>query len=159
MVGQIRARLGGSATEANASFEYRGNRGERRLPAVRGGAILAMAVDFLTRGAGEAQRTADAVQVFGGSGYIRGFEAERLCRDARICRIYPDLRGRQPDPAHDHRPRTAVEGSRAVSRGVAPVTGSGRGIGLAAAVAPAHEGCAVAVDGASRSEAPEGELP
>lgn len=33
-------------------------------------------------------RTADAVQVFGGSGYIRGFEVERLYRDAKICQIY-----------------------------------------------------------------------
>ncbi|MEN8195510.1 MAG: acyl-CoA dehydrogenase family protein [Pseudomonadota bacterium] len=35
-----------------------------------------------------AARTADAVQVFGGSGYIRGFEVERLYRDAKICQIY-----------------------------------------------------------------------
>jgi alkylation response protein AidB-like acyl-CoA dehydrogenase len=34
------------------------------------------------------QRTSDAVQVFGGSGYIRGFEVERLFRDAKICQIY-----------------------------------------------------------------------
>jgi len=34
------------------------------------------------------QRTADAIQVFGGSGYIRGFEVERLYRDAKICQIY-----------------------------------------------------------------------
>ncbi len=33
-------------------------------------------------------RTSDAVQVFGGSGYIRGFEVERLYRDAKICQIY-----------------------------------------------------------------------
>src|SRR5690606_4313075 len=29
-------------------------------------------------------QTANAVQVFGGSGYIRGFEVERLYRDAKI---------------------------------------------------------------------------
>lgn len=34
------------------------------------------------------KRTADAVQVFGGSGYIRGFEVERLYRDAKITQIY-----------------------------------------------------------------------
>ncbi|MBE1282728.1 MAG: acyl-CoA dehydrogenase [Rhodobacteraceae bacterium] len=34
------------------------------------------------------QRSADAVQVFGGSGYIRGFEVERLYRDAKITQIY-----------------------------------------------------------------------
>ena len=33
-------------------------------------------------------RTADAVQVFGGSGYICGFEVERLYRDAKITQIY-----------------------------------------------------------------------
>jgi alkylation response protein AidB-like acyl-CoA dehydrogenase len=32
--------------------------------------------------------TQDAVQIFGGSGYIRGFEVERLYRDAKICQIY-----------------------------------------------------------------------
>ncbi|MEZ5933292.1 MAG: acyl-CoA dehydrogenase family protein [Alphaproteobacteria bacterium] len=33
-------------------------------------------------------RAADAVQVFGGSGFIRGFEVERLYRDAKITQIY-----------------------------------------------------------------------
>lgn len=33
-------------------------------------------------------QTANAVQIFGGSGYIRGFEVERLYRDAKICQIY-----------------------------------------------------------------------
>lgn len=33
-------------------------------------------------------RTADAVQIFGGSGYIRGFEVERLYRDAKITQIF-----------------------------------------------------------------------
>jgi alkylation response protein AidB-like acyl-CoA dehydrogenase len=32
--------------------------------------------------------TANAVQVHGGSGYIRGFEVERLYRDAKITQIY-----------------------------------------------------------------------
>lgn len=32
--------------------------------------------------------TADAVQIYGGSGYIRGFEVERLYRDAKITQIY-----------------------------------------------------------------------
>jgi len=34
------------------------------------------------------QHTGNAVQVFGGSGYIRGFEVERLYRDAKITQIY-----------------------------------------------------------------------
>ncbi len=33
-------------------------------------------------------QTAQAVQIFGGSGYIRGFEVERLYRDAKITQIY-----------------------------------------------------------------------
>jgi len=33
-------------------------------------------------------RSSDAVQVFGGAGYVRGFEVERLYRDAKICQIY-----------------------------------------------------------------------
>ena len=33
-------------------------------------------------------QTANAVQIFGGSGYIRGFEVERLSRAAKICPIY-----------------------------------------------------------------------
>ena len=32
--------------------------------------------------------TANAVQIHGGSGYIRGFEVERLYRDAKITQIY-----------------------------------------------------------------------
>ncbi len=34
------------------------------------------------------KRSSDAVQVFGGTGYIRGSEAERLYRDAKITQIY-----------------------------------------------------------------------
>jgi len=33
-------------------------------------------------------QTANAIQIFGGSGYIRGFEVERLYRDAKITQIY-----------------------------------------------------------------------
>ncbi len=33
-------------------------------------------------------RSADALQIFGGAGYIRGFEVERLYRDAKITQIY-----------------------------------------------------------------------
>ncbi len=34
------------------------------------------------------QHAANAVQIHGGSGYIRGFEVERLYRDAKITQIY-----------------------------------------------------------------------
>jgi hypothetical protein len=30
----------------------------------------------------------NAIQIFGGSGYIRGYEVERLYRDAKITQIY-----------------------------------------------------------------------
>ena len=33
-------------------------------------------------------QTSNAIQVFGGSGYIRGYEVERLYRDAKITQIY-----------------------------------------------------------------------
>ena len=34
------------------------------------------------------RQTAEAVQIFGGSGYIQGYEVERLYRDAKITQIY-----------------------------------------------------------------------
>ncbi len=34
------------------------------------------------------QHTSNAIQIFGGSGYIRGYEVERLYRDASITQIY-----------------------------------------------------------------------
>ncbi len=34
------------------------------------------------------KHSANAVQIFGGSGYIRGYEVERLYRDAKITQIY-----------------------------------------------------------------------
>jgi alkylation response protein AidB-like acyl-CoA dehydrogenase len=34
------------------------------------------------------QHASNAVQIFGGSGYIQGFEVERLYRDAKITQIY-----------------------------------------------------------------------
>lgn len=46
---------------------------------------------FITRcfaGDRAVARTADAVQVFGGSGHLRGLEVERLYRDAKIMQIY-----------------------------------------------------------------------
>jgi alkylation response protein AidB-like acyl-CoA dehydrogenase len=34
------------------------------------------------------RQTAEAVQIFGGGGYIRGMEVERLYRDAKVTQIY-----------------------------------------------------------------------
>ena len=53
---------------------------------VPAGALCSMAKCFA--GDTAVQRTADAVQIFGGSGYIRGVEVERLYRDAKITQIY-----------------------------------------------------------------------
>ncbi len=51
-------------------------------------ATMACSMAKLAAGDTAVARTADAVQIFGGSGYIRGFEVERLYRDAKICQIY-----------------------------------------------------------------------
>lgn len=51
-------------------------------------ATLACSMAKLMAGDVAVARSADAVQVFGGSGYIRGFEVERLYRDAKITQIY-----------------------------------------------------------------------
>jgi hypothetical protein len=55
-------------------------RGERATVAA------AMAKCFASDAA--VQHTSSAVQIFGGAGYIRGFEVERLYRDAKITQIY-----------------------------------------------------------------------
>ena len=41
------------------------------------------------------RQTAEAVQIFGGSGYIKGYEVERLYRDAKITQIYEGTNQRQ----------------------------------------------------------------
>ncbi|GAB5560024.1 MAG: acyl-CoA dehydrogenase family protein [Synoicihabitans sp.] len=56
---------------------------DRKLPAT---SACSMAKCFASDMAVE--QTATAVQIFGGSGYIRGFEVERLYRDAKITQIY-----------------------------------------------------------------------
>ncbi len=52
----------------------------------RAGAECAMAKCFASDAAVE--HTANAVQIHGGIGYIRGTEVERLYRDAKITQIY-----------------------------------------------------------------------
>lgn len=51
-------------------------------------AVMACSIAKCFAGDVAVARTSDAVQIFGGSGYIRGFEVERLYRDARITQIY-----------------------------------------------------------------------
>jgi alkylation response protein AidB-like acyl-CoA dehydrogenase len=53
---------------------------------VRATSECAMAKCFASDKAVE--HTANAVQIFGGTGYIRGYEVERLYRDAKITQIY-----------------------------------------------------------------------
>ncbi|MDR1709696.1 MAG: acyl-CoA dehydrogenase family protein [Candidatus Accumulibacter sp.] len=54
------------------------------------GLDAAMASSICKCFAGDAavQHTANAIQIFGGCGYIRGYEVERLYRDAKITQIY-----------------------------------------------------------------------
>ncbi|MDR2450500.1 MAG: acyl-CoA dehydrogenase family protein [Candidatus Accumulibacter sp.] len=54
------------------------------------GVDAAMAASMGKCFAGDAAvlHTANAIQIFGGSGYIRGYEVERLYRDAKITQIY-----------------------------------------------------------------------
>lgn len=51
-------------------------------------AVMACSIAKCFAGDVAVARTSDAVQIFGGSGYIRGFEVERLYRDAKITQIY-----------------------------------------------------------------------
>jgi len=51
-------------------------------------ATMACSMAKLMAGDVAVAETANAVQIFGGSGYIQGFEVERLYRDAKICQIY-----------------------------------------------------------------------
>lgn len=45
----------------------------------------------------------EAVQLFGGNGYMAEFGVEQLARDAKVVQIYADRR----DPDHPHRQRSA----------------------------------------------------
>ena len=51
-------------------------------------AVMACSMAKCFAGDVAVSRTSDALQIFGGTGYIRGFEIERLYRDARITQIY-----------------------------------------------------------------------
>ena len=42
----------------------------------------------------------EAVQLFGGNGYMAEFQVEQLARDAKVL---PDLRRHRRDPGHPHR--------------------------------------------------------
>ena len=51
-------------------------------------ATLACSIAKCFAGDAAVTHASNAVQIFGGSGYIRGFEVERLYRDAKITQIY-----------------------------------------------------------------------
>ena len=71
-------------------------------------------------------RVADrAVQIHGGAGYMSEYAVERFYRDVRL---FPHLRGHQPDPAARHRPARCAARTRgrrsaagAVPRGAEPL--------------------------------------
>ena len=44
----------------------------------------------------------EAVQLFGGNGYMAEYRVEQLARDAKVLQIYA---GHRRDPGHPHRPR------------------------------------------------------
>ena len=60
----------------------------RRLDGARGDATLAASMAKCFASDAAVARTADAVQIHGGSGYIRGVTVERLYRDAKVTQIY-----------------------------------------------------------------------
>ncbi|MFO1038592.1 MAG: acyl-CoA dehydrogenase family protein [Geminicoccaceae bacterium] len=60
----------------------------RKLDAGDPATTMACSMAKCTAGDVAVRETANAVQVFGGTGYIKGFEVERLYRDAKICQIY-----------------------------------------------------------------------
>ena len=62
-----------------------------------GDATKACSLDNCFAGDTAVARTSDAVKVFCGSGYIRGFEVERLYRDAKITQIYAGTNQIQKD--------------------------------------------------------------
>ena len=93
-----------------------------------------------------------AVQIHGGSGYMREVPVERIYRDVRLLRL---VRGHQRNPAADHRIESGqggAEGSTQDMSGrlagkVAFITGAARGQGRAHAVRMANEGAdIIAVD-------------
>ena len=87
-------------------------------------------------------QTANAVQIFGGSGYIRGFEVERLYRDAKICQIYEGTQQIQRTVIA----RELLKNGARIERLRALVTGASRGIGKGIALALASRGFSIAVN-------------
>ncbi len=64
----------------------------------------------------------DAIQVFGGYGYVSDFPVERIYRDVRVCQIYEGTSRGAEDP---DRPRAGVAGPRPVAAGPAPPRAGG----------------------------------
>ena len=99
----------------------------------------------LRRRRGRGRRPPNAVQVFGGSGYIRGFEVERLYRDAKISQIYEGTNQIQRTIIARELLRARLH-EQSENDPSALVTGAGRGIGRASAVALAARGFDVVVN-------------
>lgn len=60
-------------------------------PAIGDGGLLAATLAAkVAASEAAAQTTIDAVQIFGGSGYMRDSGVEKLMRDAKYCQLYPE---------------------------------------------------------------------
>ena len=78
--------IANAATELHAGWLMVVDAAQRLDDGQDASAISAMVKVFCTEAAG---RVADmAVQLFGASGYSRGFQVERIYRDIRVLRIY-----------------------------------------------------------------------
>jgi alkylation response protein AidB-like acyl-CoA dehydrogenase/rubredoxin len=70
--------------------------------------------------------TNDAVQIFGGTGYLKGMDVERMYRDAKITTIYEGTNEIQRVVISSGllgKPPKSAEGSKSVAKKPAPITG------------------------------------
>ena len=70
--------------------------------------------------------TNDALQIFGGTGYLKGMEVERMYRDAKITTIYEGTNEIQRVVIAAHvlgKPPREAEGAKSIRKKAAPITG------------------------------------
>ena len=70
--------------------------------------------------------TNDALQIFGGTGYLKGMEVERMYRDAKITTIYEGTNEIQRIVIAAHvlgKPPKEAEGAKSIRKKAAPITG------------------------------------
>lgn len=87
----VQEKLGGMATRittARALLQHAASAGEERAPALEGGDIhTAAAMARIVAGETAEWVTSQAVQIFGGYGYMRDYPVEKLMRDAQATQI------------------------------------------------------------------------